>query len=278
MFNPFLNRFHILKLFVIVTFDFIKINVYRPLYLGFIADNIYQMKRNIFGQKSGISVIVPVYDEIDLIRGSLVKLDSFMKRHFSNYEILVIESGSTDGTAEVVDQIAEKSGKIKVIHQKRRCGFGSALKMGYRKAAKTFIWTVTVDFPFPLNSILDVFSLTNKYDVILSYRASDPRGLVRRLQSYVFNGLSKKVLALPFKQINSAFKIFRTSAIKNIHFYSDDWLIEAEILYHVNKLHLKYIEIPVPLIDRTLGKSKITFLTSFKMFRNLFLLRMQLDG
>lgn len=236
------------------------------------------MKKNSRNKRISLSVIVPVYNEINLLRRSVHALNIFLNKYFSDYEILIVESGSTDGSKEMVDEIARELARVKTFHQKKRCGFGSALKVGYRKATKSHVWLVTVDFPFPLNSILKVPPLINKYDFILSFRVSDSRKWTRRLQSFVFNWLAKKVLGLPFKQVNSAFKIFKTSAIKKIHLYSDDWLIEAEILYQINKRRFSYIEVPIPLIDRKVGESKITFLTPLVMFKNLLLLKKRLVG
>ncbi len=227
------------------------------------------MKKHIKDKKNSLSVIVPIYNEASLLNKSLIIINDFMSKHFQEYEIIVVESGSTDGSNYLTDKISKKFSKIRVFHQKKRLGFGSALKLGYQKARKDYIWLVTVDLPFPLNSIINTLSFLEKYDCILSYRSSDSRTLIRKTQSLIFNYLARVILKLPFKHINSAFKIFKKDVIKKMHLSSDDWLIEAEILYRIKEQGLSYIEIPVPLIDRTAGKSKISFFSSLNMAKNI---------
>ncbi len=205
-----------------------------------------------------LSIVVPVYDEKELLAPSIAVIDSFLRKNFSDYEILLIESGSTDGSGGICDALGDENPRIRVIHEGARNGFGSALKVGYKKATKDAVWLVTVDLPFPLDAILTAMPLLDQYDVVLSYRSSDERGLKRKILSIGYNTLMKTILGLRVRHINSAFKLFKRDIIQSLPLVSNGWFIDAEILYWLRRKNIKTVEIPVPVIDRTAGKSSVS--------------------
>lgn len=208
-----------------------------------------------------ISVVVPIYNERLLIKSSLLKIHSFLKKHFKFFEIIIVESGSTDGTDRVCDQLAGKLASLWVIHEGARNGYGSALKLGFKKAKHDLIWPVTVDLPFPLEAILKALLQIEEYDCVLSWRSVDNRGVARKGLSYLFNTVVKLSLNLPVKHVNSAFKLFKREVIQNMQLISNGWLVDAEIIWQLSRQNVKFIEIGVPIVDRTSGKSSVKLTT-----------------
>lgn len=220
-----------------------------------------------------ISAIVPVYNEIELLESSVSQISTFLEGHFVDYEILIIESGSTDGSKELCDRLAASLPRINVIHESRRAGFGSALKLGYAHAGKDLIWLVVVDLPFPLEAILNALPLFPEHDCVFSYRSSDNRDLGKRVRSYAYNALAKALLGLRVKHVNSAFRVFKRDVIQGLSLVSDSWTLDAEVLYEITRRRIPYAEIPVELKDRERGKTSISFFDSVSMFNGLFLIR-----
>ena len=216
-----------------------------------------------------LTVIIPIYNEKDIIKKALFELNLFMKQNFNDYELLIIESGSTDGSWELLDNLAAKNNKIKLIHEGKRNGFGSAIKLGYQNASKDYVTMTTVDGPFDIGVVVEAAQLMNKYDCVLSYRSEDPRGLFRKFQSLVYNLIVKTALGLKFKHVNSAFKMFKKNDIDKMKLTSNTWFIDAEILYWVKKLNLKYYELPVKVIDRKDGKSSVGMFSFIDILKEL---------
>lgn len=216
-----------------------------------------------------LSVVVPLYNEAELLENSLIHIAQFLSRHFADFEIVVIESGSTDGSDQLCDAMARTDPHIKVLHEGARNGLGSALRVGFKNAVKDIVWMITVDLPFPLEAILRALPLLAQYDCVLSYRSSDPRHLFRRIQSFAYNVLVKRILRLGFRSINSAFKVFKRPVIQNMVLTSYGTFIEAEILYQVKKQGISYVEIPVDMIERSTGKSSVGFLTWIYVLKEL---------
>lgn len=205
-----------------------------------------------------VSVIFPVFNEVELTETAIRELDNYLIQLGHDYEIIVIESGSTDGTREICDQLAKELVSLIVLHQEKREGFGSAVRIGYSHASKDLIWLVTADIPFPLKSLETALPLAEKYECILSYRKNDNRKLFRRIQSFVFQSFIYYYMKLPMKNINSAFKLYHRDFIQSLNLKSTGWSLDAEVLLWIEERKVKFIEIPVDLIERSKGKSKVS--------------------
>src|SRR6478735_3839515 len=111
-----------------------------------------------------VSVVVPVYNEIELVEASIRAIDQFLAGQKLDYEIIVIESGSTDGSDAACDGLAGSLPRVQVIHETQRNGLGSALRQGYAAATKDLVWLVTVDIPFPLGTLCEALPLISECD------------------------------------------------------------------------------------------------------------------
>lgn len=220
-----------------------------------------------------ISVIVPIYNEIELLELSIGQISSFMQSNFTDYEIIIVESGSTDGSEEICDRLAVSLPRIAVIHEGKKAGFGSALRVGYAHARKDLIWLVVVDMPFPLETILTALPLFARYDCVFSYRSSDNRDLTKRFRSYIYNVLAKSILGLKVRHVNSAFRVFKRETIQSLPLESNNWTLDAEVLYEITKCRVPYTEIPVELRERLHGKTSISVSDPLSMLKGLFWIR-----
>jgi glycosyltransferase involved in cell wall biosynthesis len=219
--------------------------------------------------KHSISAIVPVYNEAALVASSLSAIESALARSFDDYEIVVVESGSTDGTAEACDATAARLPDVRVIHEGARRGYGSALRLGIARSTKQLITFVTLDLPFDLATIGRALPLLERADCVLSYRPTDPRGPVRRWQSIVYRGLLRVVLGIRARNVNSSFKLIERSTLEGISLRSTGWFIDAELVYWLERRGARCVEIPVPLLDRTAGRSTVGFGTWLEVLREL---------
>lgn len=204
-----------------------------------------------------ISVVVPVYNEILLLEDGIFKIDSFLKNNFDRYEIIIVESGSTDGSNGVCDALAEKLLRVKVIHQETRKGYGNALRAGFKAAEYDLIWPISVDLPFKLSTIITALPYFLKYDCVLSYRISDTRSVVRKVGASVYNLLVKLLLNVKVRHVNSAFKVFKRKVLKRFKVEANGWFFDAEFVCRLYQHKIDFVEIGVGLLDRRRGKSTV---------------------
>ncbi len=218
-----------------------------------------------------VSVIVPVYNEADLIVDSLRTIGEFLGAHFADYEILVVESGSTDGSDRACDAIADIQPRMRVVHEGSRRGYGSAVRQGWSEARLDLVWVITPDLPFPLEVVLQALPLLDSHDCVLSFRSVDRRGPPRRLQSAVYNATLRLVLGLRVQHVNSAFKLVRREVVQQLSLVSNGWFIDAELIYRLQEAAIPTALLGVPLIDRSVGRSSVGFRTWVGVLRELWL-------
>ena len=218
-----------------------------------------------------VSVIMPVYNEESSIEhGVAAVVDYLGSLPDCRFELIIIESGSTDATGAITDTIAAQRREVRVIHEGRRNGFGNAVRLGYREARMDWVWLITPDLPFPLEKFGEAVPLLRQYDAVLSYRVKDPRSSMRKFQSLVFNYLVRIAFGLKARHINSAFKILRRSFVQSFDFQSTGWTIDVEVLWGLKTQGARVIELPVELYDRTAGQSKIGMGTAVGVLKELF--------
>jgi glycosyltransferase involved in cell wall biosynthesis len=220
-------------------------------------------------QRPSVSTIIPVWNEAEAIATAVATTHEFLAAHFDDFEIVIVESGSSDGSVEVCDRLAAQRPRVAVIHEGVARGFGSALRLGYQSATKDLVWVVSADLPFPLDKLLAAVPLLADHDAVLSYRVEDERGLFRRGQSWVYNTLAKTLLGLTVTHVNSTFKVYRRPVIQGLALTSNGWLIDTEIVYRLERAGARLAELPVPLIDRKAGRSTIRPITPFLILRDL---------
>jgi glycosyltransferase involved in cell wall biosynthesis len=225
---------------------------------------------------SSLSVIIPVYNEIELVERRVRHMDEFMAAHVACHELIIIESGSTDGSDEACDRLARDLPRVRVIHEGARNGYGAAVRLGFAHATKDLLISIPVDLPFPLDVLPEGLKLIDTTDCVLSYRQADDRSLFRRIQSHVYNGLIKMLLELPMRTVNSAFKLYRRRIIEAMPLRSNGWFLDAEILYWIRARKLRFREIPVLIPEREAGVSKVRMLDPFRVMRELFAFRRSL--
>ena len=85
-----------------------------------------------------LSIIIPIYNEEKIILKNFNIINNFFKKSNIDYEILIIESGSTDNSKNICQNLL-KNTSVKLYSQQKREGWGSALKLGYNKSTKKFI-------------------------------------------------------------------------------------------------------------------------------------------
>lgn len=219
--------------------------------------------------KKKISLIIPIFNEEKLIEKNIRKIYFFLSKNFIKFEIIVVESGSSDKSLYICKKVEKKYENLKLIVEKKRNGFGSALKKGFKLSSGQIISLFTIDFTFDLKHYLKASRLLKKYDCVLSYRVDDDRSFFRKFQSIIFNFVAKKLLSIKINNINSALKVYKSNFIKKLKIKSNGWLIDTEIVYNIQKKNLKIVEIPVKINYRREGKSSITILTPLIIFFQL---------
>jgi glycosyltransferase involved in cell wall biosynthesis len=223
--------------------------------------------------KIGISLIIPVYNESVNIVKSVYDGLNMLAKLSEDYEIIIVESGSTDNTAEVADWLSSDNNQVKVIHQGAKLGLGSALKEGINKSKYEFIFYIDGDSPFSMDEFIRGFHLLRDNEVVCGYRLNRQDTFVRSLCSKAFN-LSMRILyGVSIRDVQIGFKMFRKEIFDKAKLVSDSMFISAEIIAKAHKAGYRIAELGVRYNDRTSGKSSVTIREVIKIGADLIALK-----
>lgn len=169
-----------------------------------------------------LSIVIPVYNEVRNIKSLHEKLVPVLFRLNKRYEIIFVDDGSTDGTAEALSRLRSQSANIRVVELRRNFGKSSALREGFARASGAVVITLDGDLqdePAEIPRFLK--KLDEGFDVVSGwkFRRHDPLG--KRLPSKVFNALTARLTGVRIHDFNCGFKAYRQEAAKSLNLFGD---------------------------------------------------------
>lgn len=165
-----------------------------------------------------LSVVIPAYnEERNLKKGVLNEVKNFLKKSKLDYEIIVVDDGSSDETKEIIKEYVKLSKKFSLIENSHG-GKAMAIITGLTKAKGEIVLFTDMDQATPINQ-LDQFipKFEQGYDLVIGSRSGRKGApLVRRLAAWIFSILRGLILGLPFKDTQCGFKAFNKASINKI--------------------------------------------------------------
>lgn len=227
-------------------------------------------------KKINISVVIPAYNEEKRISHTLYRIDKFLFEKGYSYEIIVVNDGSTDGTAKVVNSLKPYINNLKLINLPENKGKGFAIKKGVLKANGEVILFTDADNSTDishLNTFLQY--LQESYDIVIASRAlplskiPKKQPIYRRVLSKLGNKIINLLFSLNIKDTQCGFKLFKKDVAKNIFkkLTIDRWGFDIEILVIAKCLNYKVKEKEVEWINDP--NSKVKLIDFFKTFKEL---------
>ena len=206
----------------------------------------------------GVSLVLPMYNEKDYLVKTVQTAGSILGGMTDNYEIIIVDDASTDGSGTMADSLACLNNRIKVIHHGRNRKLGGALKTGFYKAVKDIIVYTDIDLPFDLSRLKDLILLVNEFDIIKGYRSGKRESLLRSFYSKAYNLLINFVFHVKFRDINFSLKIFKRSALNELELKSEGSFIDAEFMVKAANLGYSIKEVELEYTPRTYGISRLS--------------------
>jgi len=204
-----------------------------------------------------ISVIVPVYNEEPSVADALKDLGRAMETIAKEYEIIVVNDGSTDRSHEIVRNLKLKC--LKIIDHPENLGYGKSLFDGILEAKYECIAIIDSDASYPAGSLKDLYSYYPRYDMVVGARRGKEykRGIFKRPARMFFEYLSRYATGRKIPDVNSGMRIFKKSMVMR---FQDSlctgfsFTTTLTLLFLLNHFYVKYI--PIEYLKRG-GKSKV---------------------
>jgi glycosyltransferase involved in cell wall biosynthesis len=228
-------------------------------------------------RRQSISIIFPAYNEEDNIRKAVEHGRKAMSKFFTDIEIIVVNDGSSDATASIVDEMAVQNSDVVPVHHEVNRGYGAALRSGIYKASKELIFFTDSDLQFDLAEVRHLQEWIHRYDIVAGYRARRADPVHRRFNAWGWNVLVRLILGLKIKDIDCAFKLFRREVFQNIRLETVGAMINTEILTLAHRSGVRIKEVPVSHYPRLAGEQTgANFKVILKALRELFVMREKL--
>lgn len=201
-----------------------------------------------------LSVFMPAYNEEDSIAKTVEDVVKVLKSLKINWELLVINDGSKDKTAEVVKELEKKYPGVKLVSHEKNRGYGRALKTGFAEAKYEWVAFVDSDGQFNFDEIKKLLAKTGEADVILGYRLNRADPFQRRIFTWGWKMLAMVLLGLNVKDYSCGFKLIKKKVIEDISpIESEEKVTQIEMLIKAKKKGYRFAEVGVRHYARTAG-------------------------
>lgn len=227
------------------------------------------------------TIIIPAYNERERITSTLDKVLAYIASERWRAEIVVVNDGSRDDTAEIVKQYAQSNPAVRLIENPGNRGKGYSVRNGVLHALGDVLLFTDADLSSPIYEATKLFNaIDNGADLAIGSRwlrselQTEKQPLYRQLFGRIFNLLLRGILGLNYKDTQCGFKAFTREAATNIFTRQkiDRWGFDPEILFLANRLKYRVEEVPVEWAHDS--RSKINpLLDGFKMFLELLRIR-----
>lgn len=219
-----------------------------------------------------LSILIPVYNEVDSILPLFENLMKVLKRIGRPYEVIFIDDGSTDGTLEALVDLNRKSPNIKIISFTRNFGQTAALSAGIDSCNGDIIIPMDGDLQNdPENILLLLQKIEEGYDVVSGWRKDrkDPF-LTRRIPSKLANKIISFIGGVRLHDYGCTMKAYRKDILKNIRLYGE---MHRFIPIYAKWVGAHVTEIPVLHLPRRYGSSKYGMSRVFKVVLDLMVVK-----
>jgi glycosyltransferase involved in cell wall biosynthesis len=221
-----------------------------------------------------ISVFFPCYNEQPNVTRIVESALTVLEKLNADFEIIIVNDGSTDGTGRMADDIASRESRVKVVHHPQNLGYGAALQSGFKTAAKELVFYTDGDGQFDINEMPPLLPLMEQYDIVSCYRLNRRDSIIRKINAWCWTKLVCLLFNLKLRDIDCAFKLYKREIFDHIEMSSTGALIDAEILARAAHKGYRITQKGVHHYPRTAGaQTGAKFRVILRAFRELFELR-----
>ena len=203
-----------------------------------------------------LTVFFPAYyDEKNINKVVIKAIEVLDDLKLKDYEVIIIEDGSPDRTAQVADDLSRQFKKVRVIHHEKNMGYGATLRDGFNSAKMDYVFYTDGDNQFDLEELKKFVAIIPFSDIIVGYRKTKQYSLYRKFTSLCYNYLLRLLFDIHYWDIDCAFKLFKSDLFKKIKIDSIDAFIDAEIMLKAKLLGYTSTELGVAHLPRVDGIS-----------------------
>jgi len=201
-----------------------------------------------------LSLVFPVFDEQDNVGPLLESAVALGRRLGRSFEIVVVDDGSRDESAERIAAARALHAEIRAVHHPANRGYGAALRSGLREARGALVFFSDADLQFDLDELEPLLAHAGGFGIVAGYRAPrrDPWG--RHVLAWGWGVLVNALFGLGVRDIDCAFKLFRREVLDAIPIASLGAFVNTEMLVRARAAGFNIHQLPVTHRPRRAGR------------------------
>jgi glycosyltransferase involved in cell wall biosynthesis len=235
------------------------------------------------GPAKGLSIFFPAYNDSGTIASLVITALRTARRLTLDHEVIVVNDGSADQTAEILDELARTYPEVRIVHHEKNRGYGGALRSGFASATRELVFYTDGDAQYdPAEMEVLWRRFGPDVDLVNGYKISRSDPLHRIVIGRVYHHTVKLLFGLTVRDVDCDFRMMRRSIFETVHLEKNSGVICLEMMKKITDGGFRIAEVPVHHYHRAYGKSqffnfKRLFRTAIDVFRLWFALVVRRD-
>jgi dolichol-phosphate mannosyltransferase len=205
-----------------------------------------------------LSLVIPAYNESAVIAQAVREAEDALTGRFADFEVLVIDDGSADTTAEIVERLLPCATHTRLVRHGVNQGYGRALRTGFEAAQFDLVAFTDADCQFDLAELPLLAALAGKFPIVAGYRHDRKDVWKRRFFSWGYNRLARTLLGTRVRDVDCALKVFRREVLAQLLPESRGFFVNTEMMTRARQHGFPVVEVPVTHRPRASGESKVS--------------------
>lgn len=205
----------------------------------------------------GLSIFFPAYNDSGTIASLVIEARVTAQKLTQDFEVIVVNDGSADHTAEIVDELARTYPEVRVIHHPKNRGYGGALRSGFSGSTKELIFYTDGDAQYDPSELELLWPrMVDGVDVVNGYKISRSDPMHRIIIGRVYHHTVKLLFGLKVRDVDCDFRLLRRSVFDRIALEHNSGVICLELMKKLTDAGCVIAEVPVHHYHRAFGKSQ----------------------
>ena len=206
---------------------------------------------------AGLSIFFPAYNDSGTIASLVITALRTARKLTPDHEVIVINDGSKDGTADILNELASIYPQVRVVHHEVNRGYGGALRSGFATATRELVFYTDGDAqydPAEMEALWRRFD--GSVDLVNGYKISRSDPLHRIVIGRIYHHAVKLLFGLTVRDVDCDFRMMRRSIFDTVHLEKNSGVICLEMMKKITDAGFRIAEVPVHHYHRAYGKSQ----------------------
>ena len=209
------------------------------------------------GHVSSLSVFFPAYNDSGTIASMVIRAVQTARELTPDYEVIVVNDGSSDGTADILEELARIYPTVRVVHHPRNIGYGGALQTGFRSATKALIFYTDGDAQYDPSELPTLWAaMAPEVDLVNGYKISRADPLHRIIIGRLYHHFVCLLFGLKVRDVDCDFRLMRRAIFERISLEKTSGVICLEMMKKIQDAGFRIVEVPVHHYHRAFGRSQ----------------------